>query len=335
MKFFSFLEEKLFFLFFQTFFIGIITLFLSLLSVPKISIVLFILFYLTYILLYLASSFYKIIKKENRIKQQLLLLEEKYIIAEVLEKPKELENQIYYEVLQKACKAMNDKITHLEKEQEEYQEYIESFAHEIKTPILVIALEIESKKEENLREDIRKIESLVEQMLYYARMKTTEKDYFIKKLNLEEVIHSCLLNYKEYLLKQKISLEVTNTNKTIYTDEKWLTFILSQILQNAIKYQNKEKKKIKINAEEQEHSCMLTIEDNGSGIKEKNLSRIFDAGFTGDNRKNVQATGMGLYLAKKLCEKLGLTLKVTSKENKYTKVELGFPKGKMHNLNEE
>lgn len=332
MKFLQMLEEKIVFLLFQIAFIFTIGIFLNVFGIPKLYIFTFIIIFLTFTFLYLGIYFYQIKQKENRIKQQLLSLEEKYLIAEVLERPKNLENQGYYNALKKACKAMNDKITHLEKEQKEYEEYIESFAHEMKTPIAVLSLETEKKKEKLLQEEIKKIDNLVEQMLYYARMKTTEKDYFVKKLDLEEVVHAVLLEYKDYVLKQKITLEVRNTSQNVYTDEKWLSFILSQILQNAIKYQNKTNKKIKIEAKEQENKCILQIEDNGCGIAKKDITRIFEPSFTGDNRKNKQATGMGLYLAKKLCDKLGLKLIVTSIENKYTRVEIVFPKGKMHNL---
>lgn len=333
MKFTSFLEEKFSFLLSQIIFIGSISLFFSLFNIPKLYIFTFATIFTTYTLLYLGFQFYKIKKKENRIKQQLLSLEEKYLIAEVLEKPTDLESKAYFEALQKACKSMNDKMTQIESEKEDYQEYIESFAHEIKTPIAVLALKIEDQKE--LKNELMKIENLVEQMLYYARMKTTEKDYFVKKLNLEEVVHICLLNYKEYLLTLKIRVEVQNLKQTIYTDEKWLIFILSQILQNAIKYQNKEQKKIKIEAKENTNNVLLSIEDNGCGIKEKNLSRVFESSFTGDNRKKSEATGMGLYLAKKLCDKLGLKMTISSVENEYTRIEICFPKGKFHNLNEE
>lgn len=335
MKFLAFLEEKIFFLLFQIAFILSISLFLTIFKIPKLYILIFAIIFMIITLLYLLITFYITWKKTRNIKEKILSLEEKYLIAEVIEKPKKLENQAYYDALKKACKAMNDKITNLEKEKEDYQEYIESFAHEIKTPIAVLALESENRNDEPLKEEIRKIENLIEQMLYYARMKTTEKDYFVKKLSLEEVIHNILLNYKDYLLKQKISLEVLEVNKIIYTDEKWLTFILSQIIQNAMKYQNKEVKKLKIEGIDNKNNVILKIEDNGCGIKEKNIVRVFEPSFTGDNRKNKQATGMGLYLAKKLCDKLGLKLDIFSKENEYTRVEIIFPKGKMHNLEEE
>lgn len=330
----KFLEEKIFFLLFQMTFILGISLFLHIFAIPKLYILTFVLVLLAFTFLYLFLDFYKIRKKINRIKKQLLSLEEKYLIAEVVEKPKNLESRAYYDALQKACKAMNDKISQLEKEKEDYQEYIESFAHEIKTPIAILKLESEEKKESLLKEEIGNIENRVEQMLYYARMKTTEKDYFVKKVNIEEVVHSVLLNYKDYLLKQKVSLEVTNINQIVYTDEKWLIFILSQVMQNAIKYQNKKTKKIKIEGVEKENQVIVKIEDNGCGIKEKDRTRVFESSFTGENRSNKQATGMGLYLAKKLCDKLGLRMTIDSKENEYTRIEIIFPKGKMHNLND-
>ena len=332
MKFLLFLEEKIFFLLCQFTFLLVMDLFFFLFLIPIVYLLLFDFLFLFFLFLYLTITFCSIERKSKRIENQLYFLDEKYLIAEVIEKPQHLENQIYYYVLKSACKAMNDKITILENEKDDYQEYIESFAHEIKTPIAVLSLEAENKKDDFLKEEIRKIENLIEQMLYYARMKTTEKDYFVKQLNLEDVVHYALLSYKDYLLKRKILLEVESFHHVIYTDEKWLLFILSQIIQNAIKYQNKIEKKIIIKAVENPNNVVLHIKDNGCGINNNHLTRVFEPSFTGDNRKNKSATGMGLYLAKKLCDKLGLQLLISSKENEYTHVKIIFPKGKLHDF---
>lgn len=253
--------------------------------------------------------------------------EEKYFIAEVLDKPKELANKGYYYALQEACKAMNDRIGDIEEEQKEYQEYVESFAHEIKTPIAALFLSLENQKNKDLKEEVSKIHNLIEQMLYYARSENTEKDYFVKALNLQEVFHPIFLSYKDYILKKEIQLLVHDIDVEVYTDEKWLTFILSQILQNAIKYVDKKNKKIEIYSTNKNHSVSLIVLDNGCGISKADIQRVFEKGFTGSHRHREDATGMGLYLAKKLCDSLHLHLSVESKEGEYTKVCLVFPKG--------
>ena len=219
---------------------------------------------------------------------------------------------------------MNDKISELESAKKEYEEYIESFVHEIKTPLAALSLTIENQKNKELKPEIDKIDELTEQILYYARSQNPEKDYFIKKVCLEDLIHSLILKNQFYLLQNKIELQVYNLKEEVYTDEKWLTFILSQILSNAIKYKKNEKSQIKIYTEKKKNHLNLIFEDNGIGIKESELPRVFDKGFTGSNRTKKYATGMGLYLSKKLSESLNIHLTIESEYLKYTKVILSF-----------
>ena len=219
---------------------------------------------------------------------------------------------------------MNDKISELESSKKEYEEYIESFVHEIKTPLAAMLLTIDNQKNKDLKPEIDKIDELTEQILYYARSQNPEKDYFIKKVHLEDVIHSLILKNQFYLLQNKIQVHVYNVKTEVYTDEKWLSFILSQILSNAIKYKKNEHSQIKIYTTKNEKNLNLIIEDNGIGIKESELPRVFDKGFTGSNRTKKYATGMGLYLAKKLSESLNIHLKIESKYQEFTKVILEF-----------
>lgn len=261
-------------------------------------------------------------------------LKETYYISEVISRPKELENEAYYYALQKACKAMNDRISELTEEQLEYQEYVESFAHEIKIPIGALSLVFDNTKNYTLKKETDKILQLVEQMLFYSRSGNTEKDYFVKELNLEEVVHSVILKFRHSLLEAKVMLDIHDLDTVIYTDEKWLTFILSQIIQNSVKYFDKEEKHLTIYSRNQANQILLVMGDNGCGIKESEISRVFEKGFTGSNRKKANATGMGLYLAKKLCGRLGLGLEVDSRENQYTKLTVVFPKGSVHLLSD-
>ena len=154
-------------------------------------------------------------------------------------------------------------------------------------------------------------------MLYYARSENTEKDYFVKRLSLDEIVHQVLLKFRYVLLEEKVILDIHDTENVIYTDEKWLSFILSQILQNAVKYMDKPQKKLTVYSADNRENIALIIEDNGCGIRRSELARVFEKGFTGSNRKKANATGMGLYLAKKLCDRLGLQLQVASEEEKY------------------
>ena len=261
-------------------------------------------------------------------------LEETYYIADVLPKPKEFQNEAYYYAIKKACKSMNDEISKITEEKQEYQEYVESFAHEIKIPIGALSLTFDNTKNYTLKKETDKIFQLVEQMLYYARSENTEKDYFVKQLQLDEVIHNVILKFRHSLMERKTIINIHDIENVIYTDEKWLTFILSQIVQNAIKYFDKQENKLTIYSQDNGTNILLVIEDNGCGIKASDLSRVFEKGFTGSNRNKANATGMGLYLSKKLCDRLGLKLDIASTEKEYTRLTITFPKGTVHNFSE-
>ena len=225
---------------------------------------------------------------------------------------------------------MNDKISEIEKNERDYEEYMESFAHEIKTPIAALSLYADNQKDESLKYEVRKIEEYVEQVLYYARSDTTEKDYFVKKIKLNEIIHPLILKNKDLLLHNHIIMNVHDLDVLVYTDEKWLTFMISQVLNNAIKYLDKEEKTIEIYSEVRDNQVVLIILDNGCGIRASDVPRVFDKGFTGSNRKKEYATGIGLYLVRKLSEKLNIRVSIDSKYQEYTKVSFVFPKSEIY-----
>lgn len=286
--------------------------------------------YLILLSIYLIVSYLLKTKKNKKIKRLVDELDEKYLVSELIKKPKNLENEAYYYVLKKATKAMNDKITELEHKYQDYEEYIETFVHEVKTPLAAISLYSDNKKDQELKQEVKKIDNLVEQVLFYARSENTEKDYFVKKIKLSEIIHQVMMQNKDYLLAKNILVEVENSEVVVATDEKWVIFILNQIINNSIKYMDKREKKIQMNVVEDKNKVTMEIKDNGYGIKESDISRVFDKGFTGSNRKKEHSTGMGLYLCKKLCDRLHLNIYIESKEKEYTTVSIIFPKSSLH-----
>ena len=332
MSFVTFLEEKIVYILFQLFFLVMVVFLLFSSGVDGLYI-----FLMLFICIIFQTGFLWLTYRSKRRKNREIIemtdkLQETYYISEILPKPREVENEAYYYALKRACKAMNDKISMLEAEQLEYQEYVESFAHEIKIPIGALSLTFDNTRNYLLKKETDKIFQLVEQMLYYARSENTEKDYFVKRLSLDEMVHQVLLKFRYVLLEEKVILDIHDTENVIYTDEKWLSFILSQILQNAVKYMDKPQKKLTVYRVDNRENIALIIEDNGCGIKRSELARVFEKGFTGSNRKKANATGMGLYLAKKLCDRLGLQLQVASEEEKYTRVTIFFPKGAVHSF---
>lgn len=330
MSFGSFLEKNIIFILFQ--FILCVFLFFAffLMEISFIFTLLFILFILLFTFLYLFFIYLMKKKRALQIINSCNELEEKYYISEMMPKDNSIEGYPYYYALKEACKAMNDKISNIEKNERDYEEYMESFAHEIKTPIAALSLYAENKRDESLKYEIRKIEEYVEQVLYYARSDMPEKDYFVKKIKLNELIHPLILKNKDILLYEHITMNVHDLDKFVYTDEKWLSFMISQVLNNAIKYLDKDKKAIEIYSEVHDNQVVLVVLDNGCGIRASDMPRIFDKGFTGSNRKREYATGIGLYLVKKLSEKLDIAVSIDSKYQEYTKVSFVFPKSKMH-----
>ena len=321
----EYIEERIGIIIFLVFYLLFLVLFLFLFQISGLIIVAFALVYLLVFIGFFGANYWNEKKNYQNIVKEVDNLEEKYLISEIIRKPKSIENLGYYYALKEACKAMNDKITNIDNERKEYQEYIESFAHEIKTPIAALSLYADNNKDEVIKEEINKINNWVEQVLFYARSENPEKDYFVKKLNLEEVVHGVILDYKDNLLKLKITLNIHDLENEIFTDEKWLSFIISQVIQNAIKYRNKKNNEIEIYSIKDKNRVMLFIKDNGIGIKYSDLPRVFEKGFTGSNRNKEYATGIGLYLCKKLCNKLNLDININSEEGIYTEVRINLP----------
>ena len=334
MNFIIYLETKLYEILFHFFFTGLTLLLLAAAGFPQAYLVLFAVLSICACLVFHWIRFRRKAKRQDEIMELTDSLEEAWYAAEVLPRPKNLENEAYYYALKKACKAMSERLDELDTEQKDYREYIESFAHEIKVPISALSLTFDNTKNYELKKETDRIFNLVEQMLYFARSENTEKDYFVRRLDLQDVVHDMILKFRRYFLDAGVELDIRTENVSVFTDEKWLSFILSQIIQNALKYFDKPKKVLSIYSEENNTSVFLVIKDNGCGISASDLPRIFEKGFTGSDRTKGSSTGMGLYLAKTLCDRLGLGLAVESREGEFTKVTVIFPKGTVHEMEE-
>lgn len=266
----------------------------------------------------------------NTLKSSMKKLDKKYLIPEIIDKPAFLEGRILKETLKETEKSMAEHVNEYKFANEEYKEYIELWIHEIKTPIAVSKMVIENNPSEvtkSINEEIEKIEYFVEQVLFYARSNNVEKDYIIKAANLQKIINSVILKNKRSFISQKIKINIHDVDKEVYSDSKWTIFILNQIIINSIKYSKKDNAEIEIFAEEHKDNTILYIKDNGIGIRDDNLPRVFEKGFTGENgRTTSKSTGIGLYLCKKLCGKLGQHIEISSILNKGTVVKISFPK---------
>ena len=265
-------------------------------------------------------------------------LREKYLISEIIKTPNFIEGKILKEILQDTGKSMLENVNYYKNIQEDYKEYIELWIHEVKIPIAASKLMIQNNKNQitkSIDEELDKVENYTEQALFYARSNTVEKDYIINKTNLKEIVNGAILKNKTTLLNEKVSIELTNLkSEEVYTDSKWAVFIINQIIQNAIKYSKKEDKKIEISSKEKNEKVILYIKDNGIGIKKGEITRVFEKGFTGENGRAIgqKSTGIGLYLCKKLCDKLGLGIELNSEKGEGTEVRIIFPKNSYTNF---
>lgn len=275
---------------------------------------------------YLSVVYFSRKKYLDRLLDMTEQLEEKYLITEVMAMPERADEQVLYRIMKMGEKSMLEKIGRIEKERKEYKEYIEQWIHEAKTPITAMKLLSENNRCDFTRELLIELENMnryTEQALYYAHSEHTEKDYLIRETDLEDVVHSAIADNK-YLLRQNcVAITIDDMQEHVYTDEKWVRFILDQIIGNAVKYRTAQPT-LHFYTLKKEDRIELSVEDNGIGIPEGDLPRIFEKGFTGQNGRIAQSsTGIGLYLCKRLCDKLGIGLTAYS-EGEGTTIVLSF-----------
>ena len=288
-------------------------------------------------IIYIVYDFERRRKFYNKFLNDLELLDKKYLITEMIEKPNFYEGEILYDALYEIDKSMAEKIKEYSISMTDFKEYIEMWIHEVKLPLASINLIIHNHKElsdKKIVEQLKRIDDDVEQVLYYVRSENAEKDYLIKETDLSKVISNVAMKNKDILLENKIDFIVEVDNQRVLTDSKWLEFIVNQIVSNSIKYiRNGVEHLIKITAEENNKSIILNIYDNGIGIEKSDIPKVFDKTFTGNNGRKIEtSTGMGLYITKQLCKKLGHKITIDSKENEYTKVSILFNKDDFLNI---
>jgi signal transduction histidine kinase len=249
-------------------------------------------------------------------------LDKKYLLAAVAEYPEFEEGRILYDALQTTGKSMNDEIARFSLASQEYREYIEMWVHEIKTPIAALKLMSENSRNRKLLGELRRVDFLVEQVLFYARSSTVEKDYLIRKTDLEGFVSGVLKSNASLLIDNHVSVRTDGLNHTVLTDAKWTAFILRQLIDNSVKYGATS---LEFFAEELSGGVAFFMRDNGIGIEEGDLDRVFDKGFTGENgRRFGRATGLGLYLCRKLCDKMGLDISAQSTVGEGTTMRIVF-----------
>ena len=245
---------------------------------------------------------------------------------------KRLSEQDYQNII-KNLKEQNSELKSQERIfKQEMSDYYSMWVHQIKTPIAAMhvlqqTLEEEYPEEKYIKEiklELFKIEQFVEMVLTYLRMGEMSGDLKFEKYSLDAIVRQVIRKYSQMFILRKIHLQYAKTSQYIVTDEKWLQFVLEQVLSNALKY-TKDGGMIFIYTEEKENKKCLVIEDSGIGIQAEDLPRVFEKGFTGYNgRADKKSTGIGLYMCKKIMERLNHQIWIESEVDKGTKVYLAL-----------
>ena len=226
-----------------------------------------------------------------------------------------------YEKESKEKQESNSEESRQWEELQEKQDFFALWAHQIKTPIAALNLLLQGEKQDAAvcRQELFKIESYVEMALNYLRFEEMSNDLVLERNSLEQLVRQVVKKYAAIFIYNHISIQLEHLDYIVLTDEKWFCFMSEQILSNALKYTKQGS--VKISAEESENGLKVSVKDTGIGIRSEDLPRIFEKGFTGYNgRMDKKASGLGLYLCKGVCEKLGHGISVASKEGEGTTV---------------
>lgn len=270
----------------------------------------------------------EIINFKNFYKRHIILkrLKNNIIISEFIFPPsKDLIEMDYQELIKIIDSHRIEIINEKDKDFNDMMEYYTIWAHQIKTPIAAMRLLLQSEqssKNTELLEQLFKIEQYVEMVLQYLRLENMNSDLVFKRYSLDDIVKQAIRKYSKSFIRKRIKLNYEGLNCNVLTDEKWLLFVIEQILSNALKYTNEGEISIYMDDKLKD---TLVIEDTGIGIEKEDLPRVFEKGFTGYNgRFDKKSTGIGLYLSKRILNKLSHTIKIESTVNKGTKVKIGL-----------
>ena len=226
------------------------------------------------------------------------------VIAESLPKIDGIKDEDYQQILRLLSEEQNNYRTQTNKKYADMIDYYTVWAHQIKTPIASMRLHLQNEDSvlsRALSSDLRRIEQYVEMVLTFLRLNSESTDYVIKEYDLDKIIKQAVRKFSSEFIGRKLSLVYEPVNTTVITDEKWLSFVIEQVLSNALKYTPSGSITVTL-----ENEKTLRIRDTGIGIAPEDLPRIFENGYTGYNgRADKKASGIGLYLCKRICNNLG------------------------------
>lgn len=319
-----------------------------------------VLLWLCFCLIFSSTLLWDWQKKRRRLAQlssTLEALEHKYLLAEIVPAPASALEQVYFQLLRESLKSMADQVASSRRQTREYQEFLEQWVHEIKLPVTGIQLLCDNNKTDVTRKILAQTQRIgqdVEKVLFYARLGSAEKDYLIREVSLRECVLEVLARNKQLLIENGASVH-TDVSHSVRSDPRWLSFLLTQLISNSLKYRGERPPVLDIASRDCGDYMELSVTDNGIGIRPSELPRIFDKGFVGSNGRGAglrptgagagagttadtetstgvgatagtgASTGMGLYLCAQLCERLGIGIRAESDWMRSTSVCLCFP----------
>lgn len=270
--------------------------------------------------IFIGIDCYQVIKREK--KKQDLLKEDELICWEF----SDLKDQ---EIIEHDIQVLQGQLHDQIILNDNLQDYMTKWCHEVKLPLSASLLMVEKIErpdiKKTLREQLEKMNQQLNSALVGCKVQSNIYDLQVKPNNLNECVKTSIKNNQFFLIQNHFNLSIDVTENPVYTDKEWIVFVLDQLISNAIKYA-KEEPILKIWSEEKEASICLYIEDHGDGISTEDIRRIYEKGYTGINRHNgkYKSTGMGLYMAHLIIEKLGHQIEVESIIEQYTRFKIIF-----------
>lgn len=237
--------------------------------------------------------------------------------------------QDYSDVAAVLCEENKQIRLHMEQRYADMIDYYTLWAHQIKTPIAAMRLNLQNEDSDfsrQITEDLQRIEQYVEMVLCYLRLNSKSTDYVIREYDVDSIAKQGIKKFAGQFIRKKIKLDFKPSKEKIITDEKWFLFVIEQVLSNSLKYTVSGSISVYVNEKKE-----LCIEDTGIGIAPEDLPRIFENGYTGYNgRKDKRASGIGLYLCKRICKNLGHEISAESALGKGTTIKIGLSQKRIY-----
>lgn len=272
-------------------------------------------------------------------------IDKAYLVLETVTEPDYAEGKFIHDLLLHINTSMAEEVKSIRNESAEFRDYIELWVHEVKLPISAMNLKLTNLIRKELATDddesasriadYRKLlsvlhmtEGYLEQIMYYSRLEVSSKDYHLSKVAVNDIIREVALKNREITGDRGVALDVEPlpSDRKVVTDDKWMVFILGQLISNSLKYLSDRDPVITLSASApSDKEVVIKVRDNGIGIPKSDIDMVFEKSFTGENgRRYSESTGMGLYIVKTLCDRLGHKVTVDSVQGEWTQVQISI-----------